>query len=287
MAYKKRRVYKKKRYYRRKKLSKANIFGRKSAKSQAKQIYALNKKINRVEKQTKPEMKIYENTNWMEDSIDCRGDSGSVLKTDYKFVFNTLKSLLDPFSYDGKLCRINSLMMIFNMSIARSAQNNYDALPQDSYIRITIQRIPKQLDRTTERIVSLHTLYGGTDGALYRVKGPLCQGCTAQGKILYDHTFKLSDKNTMKLVKVKFNNFILRNANQDNYFDANELYVMYTLYNASGSNVQPSPAVVKITSGVKVAYIDDYDPDDDNRTRAIEANRIANKYVSEKGPVSR
>lgn len=279
MVYKK-RTYKKRRYYRRKKLSKANIFGNKSAKGQAKQIYSLNKKINRIEKQTKPEMKIYENTNWMEDSIDCRGDSGSVIKTDYKFVFNTLKSLLDPFSYDGKICRINTLMMIFNMSIARSAQNNYDALPQDAYVRITIQRIPKQLDRTTERIVSLHTLYGGTDGALYRVKGPLCQGCTAQGKILYDHTFKLSDKNTMKLVKVKFNNFVLRNANQDNYFDAGELYVMYTLYNASGSNVQPSPAVVKITSGVKVAYVDEYDGNDDNRGRAIEAARIDNKYKS-------
>ena len=50
-------VYKKKRYnYKKKTLKKSNIFTHKSAKSQAKQIYAINKKINYISKTTRPEL---------------------------------------------------------------------------------------------------------------------------------------------------------------------------------------------------------------------------------------
>lgn len=50
------RVKRSVRRYKKKTLRKSNIFGHKSAKSQAKQIYALNKKINKIEKKTKPEI---------------------------------------------------------------------------------------------------------------------------------------------------------------------------------------------------------------------------------------
>lgn len=263
MAYKK-RAYKKKRYYKRK-LTKRNIFGRKSAKSQAKQIYALNRKINRIEKQTRPETLIYENTEWMTKDIDCRGGSGKVIETDYDFLFSTLENAVNPFNWNGKLCRINDVWLYFNMSITRSALNNYDALPQDAYIRISIQKFPKQMDRGEGTITSLHTNYPGTSGALYRVKGPLCSGCTAQGKIVYDHTFRLNDNCTKKLIKIHFKNLILRNENKEDFFDANELYIMYTLYNASGNSESPSPAVVSLSSGVKLAYSDEAVADDDNR----------------------
>lgn len=269
MAYKKKWTYKKRRYYRRKKLTKRNIFGNKSSKGQAKQIYALNKKINRIEKQTKPETLIYQNTEWMTKTIDCRGVNGKVIDTDFDFLFTTLENAVNPFNWNGKLCRVNDLWLYFNMSIARSAQNNYDALPQDAYIRITIQKFPKQMDRGEGQITSLHTNYDGTAGAIYRVKGPLCPGCTAQGKIMYDHTFRLNDFCTKKLVKVHFKNIILRNENKVDFFDANEFFIMYTLYNASGSNDQQSPAVVNLSAGVKLAYYDEAvvaQPDDNAKS---------------------
>lgn len=281
MAYKRKTIYRKRRYYRRRTLKKSNIFGNKSAKGQAKQIYAINKKINRIEKQTKPETLIYQNTEWMTKTVDCRGAGGKVIDTDFNFLFTALENAVNPFNWNGKLCRVNDVWLYFNMSIARSALNNYDALPQDAYIRITIQKFPKQMDRGEGQITSLHTTYPGSDGAMYRVKGPLCPGVTAQGKIMYDHTFRLNDNCTKKLVKVHFRNIILRNENKDDFYDANELYIMYTLYNASGNSNDPSPAVVNLSSGVKLAYYDEavVNQPEDNAKKSL-TSMVNKKFVN-------
>lgn len=56
MAYYKRKYNARKRFNR--KLSTRRIFGNRSAKSQANQIYSLNKKVNRIYKKTRPETKV-------------------------------------------------------------------------------------------------------------------------------------------------------------------------------------------------------------------------------------
>lgn len=53
------------RYYKRnRRLSKANIYGNRSARSQAGQIAALNRKINNVAKRTKPEYHIVNSSSY-------------------------------------------------------------------------------------------------------------------------------------------------------------------------------------------------------------------------------
>lgn len=256
------RKYYRKRYYRKRRiLKKSSIFGKKSAKSQAKQIYALNKKINRVEKLTKPEILVHNCPKCNEITIDCRPDAEpapKTLDTLYGFLISDLKHSqtnhgYTNFAYTGKLCRVQNMVIYHTMEMSRSPQSGYDSAPQDAYVRITYQKIFKNLD-IGSNMIKLHNNY--SDGA-FRVKGPLSEGITAQGKIIYDKVFKLDDNHTKKIVKINFKHFNLRNPDQNELFDAGELYYNITVYNATGYSAVPSPALVKCSTGVKLAYIDE------------------------------
>ena len=59
MAY--RKYYRGKKYYRRRTLSTRNIYNKRSSKSQANQIYALNKKVNAIARRNRPDTHIMTN----------------------------------------------------------------------------------------------------------------------------------------------------------------------------------------------------------------------------------
>lgn len=221
----KRRTYK--RYNRRyRTLSKKNIFMKKNAKSQAKQIYALNKRISKIEKATKPEILIYRQMN-----LSSYRTSYSASNTNATVGFTTQNPLVsylnavaspDPERFDikGNLVRIQDIKLYLN--IRRSIHSK----PYDIIGRVTILKLGKV--SSNRDLNWLHHMPVGTGGPhsnstvsrtgnLYEiVYGPLAEDITSIGKIVYDKKFKMkgSDdaKNTLDW-KIKLFGQTMRKSN--------------------------------------------------------------------------
>lgn len=264
MAYK-RRYYRKgykgkRKYYKKNVLSKSRIFGNKSARGQAKQIYALNRRITKIEKQTKPEILNYFHEGFYFKMIDIRDNEKVV--TDQFLLYHRLQNLdSNAWSYDGSLVRIPDTWLYLNFLLDRTATANYDAVPEDAYVRITLQKMSNSMDKTADfRLI--HNVSGTTasqQGGFSRVLGPLTDGITSQGKIIYDRRIKLNSNYTEKHVKIHLKNIVLRNDDKVNYFDKNDIMICITYFNVSGDYVTHtnSPTVIKSYMAAKLAYVDD------------------------------
>ena len=226
------RKYQKKSYRKYRTLSKKNIFSRKNAKSQAKQIFALNKRISKIEKRTKPEMSIYRQMNLSSYRV---GYSAS--NTNDTVGFTTQNSLVsylhnvnapDPehFNIVGNLIRINDIKLYLN--IRRSIHSK----PYDILGRITIMKLSKvSSNRDMNWLHYMPTGTGGPNsnplvsrsGNIYEtIYGPLAEDITSIGKIVYDKSFKMkgSDdaKNTLNW-KIKLFGQTMRKSNGYAYPD--------------------------------------------------------------------
>ena len=127
-----RRYYKRryKRAYKKSRLTKSKIFGKKSAKSQASQIYTLSKRINKVYKMTKPDIDTLTKT--LTPSTSLTFSSTSVvnyLLASIPIVDNTLLS-----SIGSNLDYINIRNIKFNFLYR---YNNLSDTSQPIYIQIS------------------------------------------------------------------------------------------------------------------------------------------------------
>lgn len=171
-----------KRRYKKSRLTKSKIFGKKSAKSQASQIYTLSKRINKVYKMTKPDIDTLTKT--LTPSTSLTFSSTSVvnyLLASIPIVDNTLLS-----SLGSSLDYINIRNIKFQFLYR---YNNLSDTSQPIYIRITFLKL-----RTgANAFPAASTIFSEQSDPYIKVRGPLHLGLYDTGtKIVGDYKFMIS-----------------------------------------------------------------------------------------------
>lgn len=195
MAY--RKYYRGKKYYRRRTLSTRSIYSRRSSKSQANQIYALNKKVNAIARANRPDTHILSNGPISQEFTN------SSLATIHK----SYSSGLTP---TGNYCRL----LDFKISGTFEYGDNKESfpgieVPRAGTIRLVVwQSLASKASGNVQNMTDLIEI--SNSGASYELNTmrPFKDGVTAFVKILYDRTYTVSDQYPVKPFKVHLKNLM-------------------------------------------------------------------------------
>lgn len=202
-------------------LTKSNIFGKKSAKSQAKQIYALNKKVNYIQKTTAPETKTFTNVLFYFDNWN-----GSQLLDEYHHRYDLYKERVLNHTFkkylevDGDLLRVKNIYLYGYFGLKSwdyltdtDPQVNLN-VPKDAYLKVTVARVikgsnnfPNSLYSSLPNISSDGTNIGLEEGVpISYINGPMKDGITSQLQILKKKVIHITPAKTSKMMKIKLFN---------------------------------------------------------------------------------
>lgn len=266
MAYKK--SYKKKRSYGKKKtFTKKNLYTHKTAKNQATQIYRLNKKVNAIERRTKPEIKVINQILKREIFTEDGqlGPTHSAYKETHGFfsifednILNLAKTGHIYMGANDRLLRLQSLKIYgefknYNMGspYINQIDSNVDYYYQNpyyAYLKIFVCQLPYGGGRRPERITqSIKDLPSDTENVSC-ILGPLVPGVSSQLKIIKKKTLKVDLRNPIKLFKFKIKRFNYRkpSENTDDAYGKNELLIYYQYY---------TPIQIGVTEGGVNRYV--------------------------------
>lgn len=257
------RKYFKRKYYRKRgktsgSLKKSAIFSRRSAKSQAKQIYRLNKKVNYVSRINRPDIEVLSNNIIKETSY---GGTTSALKN-RNGVFSVFRqSIFDTVNpgINGHLNIVGDKMRFKKLqlygyfgffddfkvqwpaaSIGGTVENRRDGIYDPSascYLRIIVCKLIKSTANLPLKITTdVGNIYStSTPNDLTPIFGPLVNKITGTMKVLKNKVIKIdSTKNSGKAFKITIPGYTIRKgittgANVD---DAGSILV-YWQYSAS------------------------------------------------------
>lgn len=208
MAYRKYNTYYKKKYgYRKKKFTKFNLYKNRSSKSQAYQIYNLNKKINMIEKKTKPEIKpdfinVFNLSN-------LTPAANAVLKRTYNFDFSSV--------IKGNLLRLQNICLYGNFNAYDN--NSSDTTTYTTYLRLIIVQA-----KTGGQAPPTELLQNYNDMTFTR--SPLCQGFSQTVKLIYDKLYYITNDRNSRNIKVNLKKRLdnIRRRLVDNSDPANPVY---------------------------------------------------------------
>lgn len=167
------------------KFSKFNLYSHKSAKSQAKQIYDLSKKVDSVYKMTKPDIDSFVGA--ITPSASINFGTTSVVN----YVMST-GIILDNslFSSIG-----SNVDMVYIKNIKFNFLYRYNSLSgtsQPIYIRLTFLK----LKTTTSTMPPVNTIFSENTDPYIRVRGPLRIGLYDSGyKVIGDYRYKITNEN--------------------------------------------------------------------------------------------
>lgn len=284
MAFKKK--YFKKWYKKGYPLKKSNIFSKKSAKSQAKQIYALNKKVNKIQKLNAPEIQtvqdnIYdENFTYQLQPITNK-DNATVLYKD--FLLNTNKACHIDMKGDMLRPRYLNLYGMFGVINDSSLEGDWtvaqtkrllERQPFTAYLRIIVcrlksstQYIPGKITQAPDQNFSADNVYD-----IKPIYGPLVSDVTANLDIIKNKVIKVNVNNPMKLYKIKISakklGYIYRKSTTGMLLDTvgqNEIAIYYQYvcpnvlryYNTSTSTDYKVGPICRFTMSYNFGYIDE------------------------------
>lgn len=273
-------AYKKKSSSKKKTLKKSNIYGKTNAKSQAKQIYALNKKVNKIQKLTAPEI----NT-WHGNIITYRTQYGQGPDNDQVHIQRNLIFRGSIFqqgrSMSGDLFRTRKLTLYgcFAQYAPPTLENDWVTntnyrlavqAPKTAYLRIVICRLNKAGAIAPENIFSDSPAeVGGSGNDLTTIFGPLQNGITTSMTVIKDKVLKLSPTKDAKGYKIGLHPGVIRKNTFENSVSGEHNYeneiVVYTAYAAPTmlTYVSNQGAVYKVgptcffTMNYKLAYTED------------------------------
>lgn len=189
-----------KKYGRKKvKFSKFNLYTHKSAKSQAKQIYALSKKVNSVYRMTKPDV----------DTLTWQINPSATINFGTTSVVNYAQAMLSLLDATMLSTIGSNLDFIFVKSLKFNFLYRYNSLSgtsQPIYIRLTFLKL-----RTgASAFPSINGLYSSISDPYVRVKGPLRDGLYDTGyKIVGDYKLKITNERPNLDFSCKFKNIRL------------------------------------------------------------------------------
>lgn len=182
-----RRSYKK-RFYKKKNFSKFNLYKNRSSKSQANQIYRLNKKINAIEKKTKPEIQPATDSIFNYSLVSTE-QGNKVIKYSY-MLFDALK-----LNYHGKLLRLQNIKLYGSFG-SRCDNDDYVM-----YLRLVAVQ-----SKTSKNLSDLSTpLFNDENVKSSIITCPLMSGFGRDYKLLCDKVYKVDGSNNSKLIKLNLN----------------------------------------------------------------------------------
>lgn len=200
MAYRryKKRFYKR---YGRKSFSRYSTYKNRSAKAQASQIYRLNRRINHIEKNTKPEILTYDNNDYT-NIFDYSDLAPKTWKNLDKFFvtdsnFNNNKVV-------NKSCRIRKVIIYGTMSRDVDTDILDSSLSRDpsSFIRMLVlqHKDTSKIPASNDAVNALY--FTGSDGLL-DYNAPLKTGASTHDRILKYKKFKITSY-TPNMITFKF-----------------------------------------------------------------------------------
>lgn len=174
--YRKRRTYKKT-----SKFSKYNTYRHRSSKAQASQIYSLNKKINSIERKTRPELIQYTNAGYQATiSFDTLSNNWYTNAGQAHFTPQLWEETIKD-----KMCRINKLIVYGVLEREPGTGGSVDT-KSSCFVRMAIL----QTKQEKSTLLTPAYLFSGTEGTL-DYKAPLLKGASSEDRILGVYNFDL------------------------------------------------------------------------------------------------
>lgn len=205
-------------------LKKSNIFSKKSAKSQAKQIYALNKKVNYIQKTTKPELQIRNYNIWYKRFLDA--NSRPKLFESARLFFYEERAMSENTPLYNRIVLQGSMMRVkfikffgqfgvyndtsisgqWNQAADKTLSEND---PSTAYLRIIVCRMKKGGGRTPEDILYENPNEGVAGETAYDcsyvINGPLQRDVSGQLDIIKDKKVAVNISHPLRQFTFKLN----------------------------------------------------------------------------------
>lgn len=193
-----RRYRRGKKYFRRRRtLSTRNIYNKRSSKSQAIQIHALNKKVNAIARRNRPDTHLA-----VSDPVSRQFTNESLATVSQSYSSGLLPT--------GQYCRL----LDFTISGTFEYGDNKEAypgveVPRAGSIRLVIwQSLASKEASAVQKISSLIDVSGTGAGYELNTMRPFKEGVTAYVKILYDRTYTVSDQYPVRPFRVHIKNLL-------------------------------------------------------------------------------
>lgn len=150
------------RNYRRKQLSTRTIFSKTSAKSQAKQIYALRKRVNALARINAPELKVKDTS-----PVSFTLNSGAWSDSYKAWTLQWPEMGTEDFQRTGSAFRVKNLMIRLNLEYYNNSATGYHASESSGTpVRVIVVRtvgpVPYNFETSLDNLLE-HSGYGGTD----------------------------------------------------------------------------------------------------------------------------
>lgn len=262
-------------------LKPSNIFSKKSAKSQAGQIYALNKKVNAIQKSTAPEIKTYSQVLFYFDNYDSNAEA-CLREHHHRYelyedrIFND--NLQRYLRLDGDLLRVKNIYLYGYFGLkdwtvfeSGTPQPDLQAV-KDAYLKITVAKVVKGGQGYPNQLTTTLTdLSNGQDPACRNgvgfecINGTLTKNITSQLQILKKKVVKISPTKPSKMIKIKLFNSKKVNLNYrktvQGAYSQSEIFIYVdflapvALYNDTTQKYISPRCVAQLN--YKIAYADD------------------------------
>lgn len=251
-------VYRRRRYYKRRSrtLRKGNIFSRRSAKSQAKQIYALKKRVSAIQRRTAPE--IITQIREISPVSFTQNTIGQIMfpteaSIERAGIFPVVAHTGNPVT--GSAAGINNFQRSIALKIYGrinfSYTQNVDHSQYPAWLRLVICQTAKA--RAAE-VSTADVFTPGLNGTSYfsAVMGPLQPGLARTCRVLRDKRYKLDSQHPA--YSIRFSIKRLYNFYEDtvsssdsssssNAYPAGSVYILYAYYSPSGTALFPPAAL--------------------------------------------
>lgn len=205
MAYGKRR-YNRRRYGRRKVLSTRNIFNNKSSRSQASQIYRLNRRVSALSKATRPEVKVK-----YQPAERFKFTSDQLTNTYKSFFLFAPGQSTDGSGRIGDVINIKNAQLNFMFEYYNNTETGFhDTESSGTPIRIIIGQHKTSVSQTVPHITSVLQETGGSGAAYTNMAlSPLKDNITDDYNILYDKTYTITSMRNqlVKRINIKPKNY--------------------------------------------------------------------------------
>lgn len=193
MAYRYRKRTRRTRYRRKYKFSKYSTYKNRSSKAQASQIYSLNKKINSIERKTRPELIQHLNPTYQA-TVNFSTLTNSWYTTAGQAHFTPASWETDV---KDKMCRINKLIVYGVLEREAGTEGVIDT-KGSCLVRMAI--LQTKQEKTS--LLSPSYLFSGSEGTL-DYKAPLLKGASSEDRILGVYNFDLvREYRNMKTFKI-------------------------------------------------------------------------------------
>lgn len=243
--------YNRRRNYRnnRRRLSNRTVFGKTSAKSQAKQIATLRNRINTVYKKTRPETKILNGS-----VISKTLDSQTLLNTYWAIAGPNLEQGAGDGQRIGDKINVKNMCFTFTAEYYNSSQTGYHGGESaGTTMRIIIGQYKTPHAYNTVPTISSVLSASSNTGATYTHQAliPLKNGISEDYNILKDMKFTMTSSGNQRLIKI---NVKPRSMRWDTDGEYNNIWVM--VISAGLHNDTDFSEFVEMTANIKLVYTD-------------------------------